>query len=62
MTYEVALVNPKTGAQATMTVFADKGQAEASPCLQTYVQQIARPEIPAGFMPIGNGVKPATLQ
>jgi hypothetical protein len=61
MMYEVRLVNPKTNEERTVTVFADRTAAEGSPCLHTYVQTIARPDIPAGFMPISNGVRPVVL-
>jgi hypothetical protein len=61
MMYEVRLVNPRTSEEKTVTVFADRTAAEAAPCFQTFVQAAARPDIPAGFMPIGNGVRPAAL-
>jgi hypothetical protein len=61
MRYAVRLVNPKTNREKTIVVDADEALANASPCLQTYVQDIARPEMPAGFMPCGNGVR-ALLQ
>ena len=60
MIYEVRLVNPKSNAEQTITVSADPPADGV--CLQTHVQAIARPDIPAGFMPIGNGVRPALVQ
>jgi hypothetical protein len=65
MNYEVALVNPSTSEQRKILVELSRQQAadaKAAPCLQAFVQAIARPEIPAGFMPLGNGVRPVTLQ
>jgi hypothetical protein len=65
MNYEVALVNPATSEQRKILVELSRQQAadaKAAPCLHTFVQNIARPEIPEGFMPLGNGVRPVTLQ
>jgi hypothetical protein len=65
MNYEVALVNPKTSEQKTIVVELSTDQASAaksSPCLNSFVQAIAWPDIPAGFLPVGNGVRPVTLQ
>jgi hypothetical protein len=63
--YEVEVVNPRTNEQRKIFVEMSPHQAAAArsaPCLQTFVQTIARPEIPDGFMPIGNGVRPVTMQ
>jgi hypothetical protein len=60
--YHVRVVNPKTSEERTLTVLADQAAAEASPCPQSFVQKIARSDIPAGFMPIGNGVRPVVKQ
>jgi hypothetical protein len=54
-------VNPRTSEERSIVVDADEARANAAPCLQSYVQDIARPEMPAGFMPIGLGVR-ALLQ
>ena len=65
MMFSVALVNPKTNEQRTITVSLSPEQiaaAKSSPCEQTYVQGVARPDIPDGFMPLGNGVRRVTLQ
>jgi hypothetical protein len=62
MMYEVRLVNPRTSEEKTVTVFADRTAAQAAPCFQTFVQTIARPDIPSGFIPIGGGVRPVTKQ
>jgi hypothetical protein len=65
MMYEVALVNPKTNEEKKIVVELSPEQAEAakaSPWLQTYVQGLAWVNIPDGFMPIGGGVRPVTLQ
>jgi hypothetical protein len=56
--YHVRLVNPRTSEERTMTVLANSVAAEAAPCFHTYVQEIARPDIPDGFIPIGSGVRP----
>jgi hypothetical protein len=62
MIYELQLVNPKTGNEKTITVFADRAAAEASPDWQAFVQNVARPEIPAGYMPTWTGVREVTKQ
>jgi hypothetical protein len=65
MNYEVALVNPKTSEQKKIIVALSPEQvadAKAAACLQTFIQGIARLEIPDGFMPAGNGVRAVTLQ
>lgn len=65
MIYEVALVNPKTNKQKKIFVTLSPDQvkgAKASPCEQCFIQDIARTDIPAGFMPIGNDVRPQKLQ
>jgi hypothetical protein len=61
MMYEVRLVNPKTNEERKIVVDADEALANASPSLQTYVQDVARPEMPAGFMPLGKGVRQVLL-
>jgi hypothetical protein len=64
MIYEVDLVDPKTNEEKTIVVELLPEQAEgakASSCLQTYVQGVARINIPDGFMPIGGRVRPVTL-
>jgi hypothetical protein len=63
--YEVAIINPKTGAERKILAELSIEQVEAakaSPCFQRFVQSLVRANIPAGFMPLGNGVKPVTLQ
>jgi hypothetical protein len=65
MNYEVALVNPKTSEQKKIIVALSPEQAadaKAAACLQSFIQGIARPEIPDGFMSAGNGVRAVTLQ
>jgi hypothetical protein len=65
MNYEVAIINPKTNEERKILAELSPDQAEAakaSPCFQSFVQSIVRADIPAGFMPIGNGVNPVTLQ
>ena len=64
MIYHVEVVNPKTNEQRILTVELSTEQAAAvksSACEMSFVQDIARPAIPDGFMPIGNRVWPATL-
>lgn len=63
MNYEVAIVNPRTNEQRNVFVTLSADQvdaAKASPCEQSFVQRLASSEIPAGFLPIGNGVRPVT--
>ncbi len=63
MNYEISLVNPKTNEEKKIVVELSPDQltaAKASPYLETYVVNIARPQIPDGFMPIGNRVRPVT--
>jgi hypothetical protein len=63
--YEVKLVNPKTNEEKKIVVELSPEQAsvaKASPWWQAYVQGVARVDIPEGFMPIGGGVRPVTLQ
>jgi hypothetical protein len=55
MIYEVVVINPKTNEQRKITLAAIPPDPRM--CLQTYVQYIARPEIPKGFLPLGNGVR-----
>ena len=65
MNFEVAIVNPRTSEQRKILAELSAEQvaaAKASPCFQTFVQNIVRPDIPDGFMPIGNGAKAVTLQ
>ena len=58
--YHVDLVNPKTGNSETITVLADRAVAEASADWMAFVQNVARPEIPAGMMPTWTGVRLVT--
>jgi len=65
MNYEVAIINPKTNEERK--IFAELSleqvkAAKASPCFQTFVQNIVRPVMPEGFMALGGGVKAVTLQ
>jgi hypothetical protein len=63
--YEVSLVNPKTSEERKIIATIPMDQvvtADASPCFQSFIHNIVRAEIPAGFMPLGNGVKPIILQ
>jgi hypothetical protein len=65
MNFEVGIVNPRTSEQRRLIVELSSEQAAAAksaPCLQSYVQLVAHPQIPQGFLPIGNGVRPVTLQ
>jgi hypothetical protein len=55
--YELQLVNPKTSEEKTITVLADRNAAEASPDWMAFVQAIAKPDIPAGFMCIMGRVR-----
>jgi len=54
--YEVALVNPKTNRTRKIVVSAEPPSATED--LQNYVQTLARPNIPEGFMCLGGGVRP----
>ena len=63
MNFEVAIVNPRTSEQRKILAELSAEQvaaAKASPCFQTFVQNIVRPDIPDGFMPIGNSTAPFT--
>jgi hypothetical protein len=63
MNYEIEIVNPKTNEQKKIVVELSPDQlaaAKASPYLETYVVDIARPQIPDGFLPIGQRVRPVT--
>ena len=65
MNYEVAIINPRTNEERKIIAELSTDQlaaAEASPCFQSFVHSLVRADIPAEFMPIGNGVKPVTLQ
>jgi hypothetical protein len=57
MIYEVAIVNPKTGEQRNINIVAEPVPHGA--CMHTFVQMRAREqeEIPAGFLPMGCGVR-----
>jgi hypothetical protein len=61
MIYELSLVNPKTGEEQLIKIVAEPVPHGA--CMQTFVQMRAREqeEIPAGYMPIGGGVREARL-
>jgi hypothetical protein len=60
--YELQCVNPKTSAEVTVTVLADREAAEASRDWMEFVQIAARSEIPTGFMPIMGRVREVTRQ
>jgi hypothetical protein len=63
MNYEITLVNPKTNEQRKILVELSPDQlaaAKSAPYLEMYVVDIARPQIPDGFMPIGQRVRPVT--
>jgi hypothetical protein len=65
MNYEITLVNPKTSEHKKIIVALSPEQAadaRAAACLQSFIQGIAHPEIPDGFMPLSNGVRAVTLQ
>jgi hypothetical protein len=65
MNYEVGIVNPRTGEERKILAELSLEQVDAaksSPCFQSFVQNVARADIPDGFMPMGNGVKAVTLQ
>ena len=59
--YELQLVNPKNGNEKTITIFADRAAAERAPDPDAYVQAVARPHMPAGFMGIMGRVRPVVL-
>jgi hypothetical protein len=64
-TYNVAVINPRTAEERAISITLTDEQvtaAKSSKCEQTYIQGVAWADIPAGFMPIGNGVLPAILQ
>ncbi len=63
--FEVWLVNPKTNEERKIIAKIPMDQvvaADASPSFQSFIHNFMRADIPAGFMPIGNGVKPIILQ
>ena len=65
MNYEVKLVNPKSNEERKVIVSLSPEQVTAVKgleCWMEYVQALAQPDIPEGFMPIGNGAKPVSLQ
>ncbi|MGY2906557.1 hypothetical protein [Bradyrhizobium sp. URHC0002] len=65
MNYEVRVVNPKTNEECKIVVSLSPEQVKAMKGLewaQEYVQALARPNIPRGFIPLGNGVRAVTLQ
>jgi hypothetical protein len=58
--YEVDLVNPKTNEETAVTVSISelqRARAKQSLDWMATVQDMARPLMPAGFMPIGMGVR-----
>ncbi|SDJ44066.1 hypothetical protein SAMN05216338_104975 [Bradyrhizobium sp. Rc2d] len=60
--YQVDLVNPKTSEEQTITVALtdlERARAKRSGCWMSAVQDLARPAMPVGFMPIGNRVRAA---
>lgn len=60
--YQLDLVNPKTSEQQTITVELtdlERARAKHSECWMSAVQNLARPSMPDGFMPIGNRVRAA---
>ena len=65
MNFEIGFVNPKTNEEKKIVVELSPKQAAAAkeaPCLQTYIQTIAQDRRPQGFLFLGNGVRPVTLQ
>jgi len=65
MNYEVAIINPRTSEERKIIAELSIDQVEAakaSPCFQSFIQNIVRPDIPNGFMAVGNGVKAVTPQ
>jgi hypothetical protein len=63
--FEVEVVNPRTNEQRKILVELSPRQAEVAitaPWLPEYVQALAKPRIPEGFLLLGNGVRPVTLQ
>ena len=65
MNYNVEIINPHTDERRQVLVELSTEQtktATEAPCLQTYVQSFVWPNLPDGFIPLGNGVRPVTLQ
>jgi hypothetical protein len=65
MNYQVAVVNPRTSEERKIVVSLSPEQVDAVnalTCWQEYVQALAKPDMPAGFLALGNGVRPVTLQ
>jgi hypothetical protein len=63
MNYEIAIVNPRTNEERKILAelsLDEVDAAKASPCFQSFVHNIVRPDIPDGFLPLGNGVRPVT--
>lgn len=59
-TYEVGLVNPKTSEETAVMVSItelQRARAKRGPDWMTSVMDLARPLMPAGFMPIGGRVR-----
>lgn len=56
MIYSLILVNPKTNEDREIFVSltaARTAEAKASPCLEAFVCEAARPDMPEGFMGTG---------
>ncbi|MET4345509.1 hypothetical protein [Bradyrhizobium sp. RT9a] len=58
--YQIDLVDPKTNEERQITVSVtplQRTQAKCSSDWMRAIQELARPLIPAGFLPIGNRVR-----
>ncbi|MDH2400780.1 hypothetical protein QCM77_12625 [Bradyrhizobium sp. SSUT18] len=58
--YEIDLIDPKTNEERQITVSVTPQQRAQALCSSDWmrvIQDIARPLIPAGFLPIGNRVR-----
>ena len=65
MNYKMELVNPITNEHRWILVSLSPAQDAAVKtleCAHLYLQALARPQIPEGFMHVDNGIRPVTLQ
>jgi len=58
MKYALKVVSLTSLEFKTIVVDADEDAVNAAPCPQTFVQRIARPFIPAGFIASADGFGP----
>lgn len=60
MKYQIDVVNPRTNEEQQISVDMSElelARAKRSKCWMSAIQNIARPFIPHGFLPMGNRVR-----